>query len=187
MYDAVQNLDAASAEEVQLLQQTVEQVHSNPLFQEGPARDLPQRFKELQEAIEMVAAYHYDQRRQSSLYTEAASGDPSSYIMELLRLLDWFRSAVQMVDRMFRAPVLGEVDFPAIYVSTCAPMFAEDLQQASQVIALLLSDQHGPKSEEQTAKSEKDVRELYESVRELLRMHQAFCPEYVARICLLRH
>lgn len=109
MYDAVQDPTSTDSENVQLLHQTVQDVHDNPLFQEGPARDLPQRFKELQEAIEMVAAYQYDQRRQASLYTPEAAQDPHAYIFELLRLLDWFRSAVQAVDRLFKVPVLEYV------------------------------------------------------------------------------
>lgn len=57
-------------------------------------------------------------------------------------------------------------------------MFAEDLQQGSEVITILIEgDRDAPVPEEVNARREKDVRELYESVRELLRMHKAFCPE----------
>lgn len=56
-------------------------------------------------------------------------------------------------------------------------MFAEDLQQGSEVITILIEgDRNAPVPEEVNARREKDVRELYESVRELLRMHKAFCP-----------
>ena len=112
MYDAVQDPHSLSPTDIIEIHDAVTSVHNNPLFQEGPARDLIDRFNELREAVQMVAAYQFTQTK--NIAFEPLQSDREldqseygqAYVNALMKVLDWLQATVKLLDQLFRSPIL---------------------------------------------------------------------------------
>ena len=105
-YEAIQAPLEAAPAEIGLLQEALATIATNPVFQEAAARDLDDRFRELSEAIKVVAAHQYETKRHETLFRPDAQEDGHVFLLEVLRLADWLRSHILTVDRLFRQPIL---------------------------------------------------------------------------------
>ena len=164
----VQAPEETEDDELSLLRDTLETIHTNPVFRES-ALDLPGRFVELRMAVAAVAAHQYTEFRDSTPAPTAAA----EHIMDLLRLLAWMRSALGRIDKRFRLPQVTEVDMAAWYIAAAAPLLMQDILSCDSAVETLLAQTDPPA---QVAENEGNIRELFESTRELAKMHDAFKP-----------
>lgn len=111
MYDCIQAAKSSSVEHVALLRESLDLVYGNPVFREAAAHDLPERFKELGEAVRIVAAHQYEKQRTALelnvLLTDIDSADGVDLVFRLQGLLGWIKQAVRAVDKLFSQPILG--------------------------------------------------------------------------------
>lgn len=109
-YECIQAAKSTDADYVQLLREILDLVYQNPVFREATAHDLPDRFKELAEAVRIVAAHQYDKQRTllglNDWLSNLEEVDHVDLVVRLQELLGWIRQGVRAVDKLFNQPIL---------------------------------------------------------------------------------
>lgn len=144
------------------------------------ASDLEQRFEQLREGVRRVSDFLYGRER-DMLYANQAL----ETVAPVLELLQWIKQTAKRLDKHYKAPLLGAVDIPALFLERVPDLFLQQLSQKLQAVAAMQKPQplYTTPGDDLTAYkpliSDGEVNALYVGVRELIKMHDAFCPEYV--------
>lgn len=156
-------------------------LRENALFDEAvPAQDLSERYEQLRDGIRRVSDFLYARERDQLL-----ASTPEETVVPLLELLGWIKTSAKRLDRHYKAPLLGEVDVPQLFLERVPDLFLQDLSarlralEAARPLKPLYTTPNDPdRGEEDKAPiSDGEVNALYTGVKELTEMHRAFCPK----------
>lgn len=159
-------------------------LRENALFDEAvPAQDLSDRFEQLRDGIRRVSDFLYARQRDQLL-----ASAPGEAVVWLLELLGWIKTSAKRLDRHYKAPLLGEVDVPQLFLERVPDLFLQDLSahlralEAARPPKQLYTTPNDPdrSDQEKAPISDGEVNALYTGVKELTDMHRAFCPKCVS-------
>lgn len=160
--------------------EALEFVRDNPLFGEAvPHDDLEERFSQLKAGVLRVSEFLYQRERDELLLHH-----PPGSIIAMIDLLGWLKSTTKRIEKNYRKPLLGAIDMTQLFLQNVPALYLHDLGQrlstmeAKQQPAMLYSTpvDEAKVTESQDTLKDGEVMALYQGLRELTAMHDAFCP-----------
>ena len=146
------------------LVEALEFVYLNPLFSEAVQQpDLDERFDQLRDGIRRVSDFLYDRQRDALLSLQTKKS-----VIALIDLLEWIKATAKRLDKYYKSPLLGEVDIPQLFLERVPDLYLQDLSRH-------LATENG--SEQQDNLKDGEVMALYQGVKEMTAIHNAFCPK----------
>ncbi|CAO1632045.1 unnamed protein product [Sympodiomycopsis kandeliae] len=170
VYDAFQDLHNVDPEEFQPYVTLTEELHSAQLVRtnhdvNGTVVELDRHLEELKDSLRIVAIHEYTAKT-TEIFSQAVDNE----IVPLIQLLDWLEKGAKRLDKRYPQPLFGAVDPVCHLLEKQVPLFLDDLDSMKHQIM-----QHAFREREPLAFE--DIFTLYRRVGELLKMHQAFCPD----------
>lgn len=170
LYEAFQDLHNIDPQDITPYVAMAEELYESQLVRvnhdvNGPPVELARSVEELKDGIRIMAIHEYTAKT-TELFSQAVENE----IVPLVQLLDWLEKGAKRLDKRYREPILGSIDPVQHLLEKQVPLFLDDLESMKHQIL-----QHA--LQERDALSFDDIFTLYRRIRELLKMHQAFCPE----------
>lgn len=105
--------------------------------------------------------------------TELFSSPRANDLVPFIVLLDWISATVKLLNKRFTEPLLGSIDFVALFIARVAPVLLQDLD-AMRAILLPPPPDAGA---EASSIHDRDILDLYRGVLDLKQKHDMCNPE----------
>ncbi len=170
LYETFQDIHNVETEEIQPYLTMLQDLHSSGFVRRDKRLDaepvaIESHVEELKDAIRIMAIHEYTAKT-----TELFSQVVTNEVVPLVQLLDWLEKGAKRLDKRYPEPVLGSVDPVSLLLEKQVPLFLDDLESMKQQVVDHATREHEPLAFE-------DIFTLYNRVKALLRMYQAFCSD----------
>ncbi|CAO1615966.1 unnamed protein product [Parajaminaea phylloscopi] len=170
LYEAFQDIHNVDPQEIHPYVAMAEELHESQLVRtnhdvNGPPVELERHVEELRDGIRIMAIHEYTAKT-TELFSQAVDNE----VVPLVQLLDWLEKGAKRLDKRYPEPILGHIDPVQHVLEKQVTLFLDDLESMKGQVV-----QHALR--ERDPLSLDDVFVLYRRVRELLKMHKAFCPD----------